>query len=123
MLSVETARKLKEAGLKVEVKIGDSFYNLDQQLIETFYSDIVMQALYFLTDDACDRIIWLPRLDQLLAEIEKHCFWALIFDECDRPPYCLQLSSFIDEYFIADSPEQAAAQALLWILEQKGGVS
>jgi len=70
--------------------------------------------------------IWLPRLDQLLAEIERRGFrWDIgnlgcfgdhdvcigLFDWEDR--------TYIKGQFYADTPEDAAAQALLWLLEQE----
>ena len=69
-----------------------------------------------------EKELWLPRLDQLLAEIEKRLQinerWILGQDfitilketaDCDEAVY----------HDVADSPEEAAAQALLWILEQE----
>ncbi|MBA1335874.1 MAG: hypothetical protein HPY66_1692 [Firmicutes bacterium] len=134
MISLDLAKKLKEAGMKwEEPKEGDWFtfrvwnpcvvhldwmpFGLDDEVVTTFPS-VVRQH--------CDECIWLPRLDQLLADIElegrgyrmEHLpagrFYKCIIvrggDELD----------FKRKSFRARTPEDAAGQALLWILQQKG---
>lgn len=100
MISLETAKALKDAGLVWEPKLGDLFK--------------------------------LPRLDQLLAEIVKNnwgCRLSVLWIEDFPKGYeCLLARTEEteegkwEEYaqrFVTASPEEAAAQALLWILNQK----
>lgn len=111
MISLEMARKLKEAGLEWEPKKGDWYWVFGTNSIDLITidrNDIVPKS-----------IIFLPSLDQLLAEIEKCAYeWCL---EQARDKY--RLSLWFDQAcvyeFRADTPEDAAAEALLWILSQK----
>ena len=85
MISLETAKTLKKAGLEWEPNFA-------------------------------------PRLEQLLAEIEKRGYlWELSIDDVDKPPYALYLTTPTrnKKWFTAESAEEATAQALLWILNQK----
>ena len=67
------------------------------------------------------------RLDQLLSEIEKHNYkWGIFCDDVSKIDgthgYSLDLydsNGFCCASFDADSPEEATAQALLWILKQE----
>jgi hypothetical protein len=67
-----------------------------------------------------EKMLWLPRLDQLLAEIEKRGYrWDI---QMTKTRYVCGLSTpgvrvYPDQY--GDTPEDAAAQALLWILNQR----
>ena len=99
MISFEKAKALKEAGLKQEPKKGDCMSSGD---------------------------MWLPRLDQLLAEIERRGYaWSLKL--LNRPQYRVILypkglapGGNGSSIFTADTPEDAAADALLLILKQEG---
>ena len=74
-------------------------------------------------------LVWLPSLSQLLAEIEKQGFiWVLDVSATNGNKvigYAMNIATSLDwedeEEFRSDSPEEAAASALLWILE--GGTS
>ena len=58
--------------------------------------------------------LWLPRLDQLLAQIEAEGYkWGLL---CEGE---ISISGKHFKTFTASSPDQAAAEALIWILESK----
>lgn len=96
MLSIETAKKLKDAGLVWNPDIGDIFFIEEEWLFA-------------------------PRLDQLLAEIEKRGYgWKLEkFHAYNLRRMQIYKINDLLGCFEADSPEEAAAQALLWILEQK----
>ena len=118
MISLEMARKLKDAGLEWEPKINDFFkgpYGIDVVFVLEVNIDSVLSVN---GKEFADTVyIWLPRLDQLLAEIEKCAYeWCL---EQARDKY--RLSLWFDQAcvyeFRASTPEDAAAQALLWILE------
>lgn len=110
-ISFETAKKLKEAGLKWKPKTGDWGYNAYRGLFIIHYPQYAIQSSY----------IYAPRLDQMLKEIDKAGrLWHLYVSDLDLPPYCLEIEKrYESEYFTAESPEEATAQALLWILEQE----
>jgi len=124
MISLELAKKLKNAGLRWVPKRGDWCYfedvGLIQPLLVTSY-----KAKHWLNDE--DDIIWLPRLDQLLAEIEKRGYYPHIAKmptgECISSPYRVDENGYYYEVVAAerkaDTPEDAAGQALLWILERE----
>ena len=124
MINLETATKLKEAGLKWEPKNGDWAYNLngkatlvgDENEYEAeSFEEIAGKPFSEAYAEACSAFA--PRLDQLLSEIENRAFgWDLRAFACDDYR-CDLLNS---HYMFSDtSPEKAAADALLWILEQK----
>ena len=119
MLSLELAKRLKELGLEWEPQRGDQYRELLYKRLTQIY-DADPKNEYRIKDS-----VWLPRLDQLLAEIEKRGYaWELSVDEADKPPYAICFFSTPREigqkWFTADSPEEAAAKALIWILEQEG---
>lgn len=121
MISLETARKLKEAGLQWEPQMGDFLY-----YFTVLGTTVTWRISVISEDDNEDSNIviyiddgdWIfaPRLDQLLAEIEKRGWkWSIV---PSRNRYCLIFTTV--KQFVADSPDEAAALALLWILEQEG---
>lgn len=126
MIKLETAKALKEAGLVWEPEMYDEFmsprnespYRVDGY---TLYDKLRNGDFYFL-----------PRLDQILAEIENRgkiytltsngrdnynvlvWFWS---DEAAEINFGCGWCPDVD--FDADGPDEAAAQALLWILQQE----
>jgi len=112
VISQKTAEKLKAAGLKHLITIGDGVYR------EIGKEDV-----------------WLPRLDELMAEIEGRGYVFTIASantpEGNHMAETIKTSKFIDEenkiYLFsltkkehyAHTPEDAAGQALLWVLEQE----
>ena len=112
MLCIKTASKLKLAGLRWEPQMGDFMYNND--IIDCLdFADMSFAAGYEDLTHQGD-VGFIPRLDQLLAEIEKRGWkWSIV---PSRNRYRLILTTV--KQFVADSPEEAAALALLWILEQ-----
>lgn len=64
---------------------------------------------------------WIPRLDQLLVEIEKRdYFWILNTQRiCIAPKSeILNYEGMLSEKIFEGEPEDAAADALLWVLGQ-----
>lgn len=123
MIGLETARKLKNAGLKWEPCFGDSY----EWMGETWVVDKFEHRLAEILNTHKPSAIHMPSLDQLLAEIEKRDYWweinyALMVDGGIKK-YNMKIvkrhKNGIFESCIADSPEEAASLALLWILEQE----
>jgi len=118
MISLEKARALKEAGLVWELQEGDWFS-------EPTFAGGRTDTLFgqgFEWDDDDDKNgdhIWLPRLDQMLAEIEKLGYkYSLNYSERE---YFVSISKrehgcLISETFRADTPEDATSDALLYLL-------
>lgn len=125
MLSLETARKLQEAGLKWEPKFGDVYYWSGENWVVDKFDQRRTQILAQDPDPA----IFLPQLDQLLAEIEKQEYWwdlnHRMVDVDGKNRHKMWVSkkhrNNTEQRFVLDSPEEAAAQALLWILGQEKG--
>jgi hypothetical protein len=120
MISLELAEKLKDAGLKWEPKEGDWFY-LDAKhnkphLIygregKAYFADAIKEYCYMA-----------PSLSQLLAEIEGRGYeWSIgkvgnlyLIGVKEVSPIRV-----IPKTLRADTPEDAAAGALIWILERE----
>lgn len=129
MLSLELVKRLKELGLEWEPQRGDWYYNHHGYVSGTtttldLLNEVTVLIQSISRDYANRTVHFAPRLDQLLWEIEKRGYkWDLT--NCPLEPlgkYSLTLwidNGLPNEHF-ADSPEEAAAQALIWILEQEG---
>ena len=119
MISLEKAKALKEAGLLWEPQRGDLYYYPNGEFSGTL---IVMGSPpeWTIKLESVFEQTWLPSLSQLLAEIERREWnWLLenngeieIWD--DNPNI---LRKYFD--FTADTPADAAADALLWVLGQE----
>jgi hypothetical protein len=114
MISLETAKKLKEAGLKWKPKTGDWGYNAYRGLFLIHYPhpQYAIQSSY----------IYAPRLDQMLAEIEKLGYAYRVTGKWGIEPYKITVikeKPLLDFNSWGYSPEEATAQALIWILEQE----
>ena len=132
MLSLSKARELRSAGLKWESKEGDWYGLIDCATGEA-------EGPYFAGEKRfgyfCNVIpVWVPRLDQLLAEIEARGYTELSLSTINKSKkgYVFELlgqgllpSKVVGSYyyaqyptFKADTPEDTAADALLWILQE-----
>lgn len=124
MISLETARKLKEAGLQWEPQMGDFWIKEDKP-------DFIRVVEYRPSgkyDKPLKNVVWIPRLDQLLAEIEKRGYRYILLrydpkqqKEGQEEQYEITLikngnSSLIYTLY-EDSIDEVTAQALMWILE------
>jgi hypothetical protein len=130
MISLSTAQKLKVVGPKWEPREGDFFYNLRDELVTWDMSVVFALAMTGMAkDEKAEKFTFAPRLDQLLSEIERQDYWWqldwLVLDLDGVKKYDMQVSkrhdtSIQDRAFrSSDSPEDAVAAALLWILEQE----
>ena len=131
MISLVTAQKLKDAGLEWIPKYGDMCYQKYNEGLKSEHIKLIAVVENSLT---CSEI-FAPRIDQLLAEIEERS-WYYRIDSWTNPVVEMRYSCTAQKYhnesiygeiiktkqFYADSPEEAAAQALLWIMEQEAKV-
>ena len=127
MISLETAQKLKDAGLKWEPQILDYFRShafCTVPIICCFTDETSLTRVR--NGQVGGDLLWLPRLDQLLAEIEGQGYWWEInhrLVDGTVKKYKITISkkhrNGINYGCITDSPTEAAAQALLWIYEQR----
>jgi len=119
MISIDKAKILKELGLKWEPKRGD-YYLYESLANKETCVDLIMQ------DNPgfwCDAVrTWLPRLDQLLNEIEKLGYhpriekWEDEFYECNP---CL-LGIYSKGYGKMNKTwEDAVADVLIGLLEKE----
>ena len=136
MISLEKAKKLKEAGLGWEPQIGDMFYwqNSKDWGIDALTSEDANDNLDEIRG-YIDEGFWIfaPRLDQLLAEIEKRGYsWEMrtVIDESQSVRFnAKNIAYWIHVWKTGHiewedgfkraftSPSNAAASALLWIYE------
>lgn len=124
LLSLEKARELAKV-LPWEPKVGDMVYlwNVEQLVVGCPAPSKV--SLNRWTDPKpTANCIFAPRLDQLLAEIERHGWNADSVTLRDGGYGCdiYWLSATVHtkyETFTGESREDAAAVALLWILEKE----
>lgn len=116
MLSLELARKLKEAGFEWEPKFGDHYIIpavFEEGLHEVMDTKQIMS--YHKNpkewEESIRGFVFTPRLDQLLDEIEKRGYkWGLLYEGQ------ISISKGTNyKTFDANSPEEATAQALIWI--------
>ena len=134
MISQELAEKLKDAGLLWEPKEGDEYSHLGNspevfvkaligykskiatEHLKIYDEEFPNGRLTTLKEMLLEKSTWLPRLDQLLAEIEKRG-WKWDLYPLKNKYCCLatQTTAF-PIYEEEDSPEEAAGQALLWML-------
>lgn len=130
MISLELARKLKNAGLEWEPKILDVYteYGDGGELLTNYIKpEKDISVLNFIMKHEPDNYFCLYRLDQLLTEIERRGWrYKLASNDYGGHKYRVQLCvSNILNYnrwgdgFYANTPEDAAARALLWILERE----
>ena len=71
MLSLDLARKLKAKGLKHKPEDGDVYW----------VSEVEEMMVIAGAFEPEDEDVWVPRLDQLLAEVERQGYrWKLVFD-------------------------------------------
>ena len=118
MISVDKAKRLKELNLEWNPKCGD-FYKADYWPTPTLMSIDTFR----LNDIEIERVIenikksenktWLPSLEQLLDEIEKHQYIFSLVGE--KLTLFKKLNLVIQ--FECDSREDSVADALIWILE------
>ena len=117
MLDLETCKKLKEAGIEPQYQRGDWIYRKYKHGYKPHLFDD------WTDDHTRDDDLWAMSLDQMLAEIKKRGYcWQLAPGESD---YCIAIMTIPEKPYsrqeiYSDSPEEAVASALLWILSNEG---
>jgi hypothetical protein len=107
MISLETAKKLKEAGLEWEPQRGDWYY---------FGDDGELHLLRVATPRPVPEVVYsAPRLEQLLAKIYE--IYNFTLHSSGYIVLRKKGSGMVEEHFHSDTLENAAASALLWMLE------
>ena len=123
MISLEKAKKLKEAGLEWEPQIGDWFVS-PNRIVEMVTKQNHRRIFtnfgsYPMRQEALKEMVLVPRLEQLLAKIRELGYkWFL---ETDTERYFIRVVEIKKpnnfHVIFSDSPANAAASALLWIYE------
>jgi len=114
MISLEMARKLKDAGLKWEPEMGDVYYGRGT----LFDWDFALLK----EEQKTKGIVWAPRLHQILAEIVAQGYGYNLSSPFRDGKYdCMVWEDGCGprKIITANTPEQAAAEALLWILQRE----
>jgi len=117
MVSLELAKKLKDAGLTWSVTLYDFCYYQERlcAILFAFIDKVIISPGFRVNTSEC---VFAPRLDQLLAEIERRNYELQLHMPC--PGLALfDADGDLLETFAAETPEDAAAQALLYLLERE----
>jgi len=127
MISIDKAKRLKELRLEWNPKRGDwhkadywptpVLFVIDTLRLDNIEIEQVIENIKNRDDE-----VWLPRLDQLLDEIEKIGYWWLFSKD-----YCVigKGNNVGDNVpgqrfnVINDNKEDAVADALIWIMFNK----
>lgn len=139
MINLELAQKLKTAGLEWKPEALDRFYwhgynnpfyvwhvnNGVKIVVKLPVIEVTRWSGSYQEQMETDECVWAPRLDQLFTEIAKHYCWDIgnlgSFAENENK-VCIGLfdketREYVKGQIYANTPEDAAALALLWILE------
>jgi len=118
-LDMDMAIRLKEAGLTYDNDYGHFFWDLE-------LNTVVYLVPAYLVEGGMKRYVFAPRLDQLLGEIEQRGWLPkLSWVSChDRVITCYSCSietmdDAPDNGLFYGTMEEAAAQALLWIMTRE----
>lgn len=129
MVSVDMARRLKGAGLRWEPKLGDwAVWQKDIGLVDIELSNGIVRINHGsgYTYETVEKCLWFPTLSDLLGWLEGRVnrltggngyWWNAYQDANNKWRYSLTLSE--GPQFHAETPEDAAAKAVLWVLENE----
>ncbi len=115
-VSLEMARKLKEAGLEWDWEIGDWYCVYDVvtgNVVKVYLADENFSLGNYLPEHFTR--VWLPTLSDLLEWLEGRGYgWELYHTGAIKI-----FQPGLIEWFNGKSIEDAAAKAVLWVLEQE----
>ena len=137
MLSIELAKKLKDAGLPWEPALGDLFYwdDYDHWERDVLKEHDIQEATSGISECTADWI-FAPRLEQLLNAIDKCGYmWKLRTFLTGNSPPAPRLPGYLIEAWEGEYPDirctvlgtgeaklaEVVARALLIILNREGG--
>ena len=114
MISLEKAKALKEAGLPWEPKRGDKYQFFG-------VSDVSIMDRQIIVNPEADFLTWLPSLSQLLAKIDTSGYTYSLYKRTGDGRASMVLWTGAGEVFDkwSTTPEDAAADALIWLLGQE----
>ena len=114
MISLEKAKCLKEAGLLWEPKRGDKYQFFG-------VSDVSIMDRQIIVNPEADFLTWLPSLSQLLAKIDTSGYTYSLYKRTGDGRASMVLWTGAGEVFDkwSTTPEDAAADALIWLLGQE----
>ena len=124
MISIDKAKQLKELGLQWNPKCGD-WYKTDYWPTPTLLTADTTRMdnkeinSRFERINKDDNTVWLPRLDQLLDEIEKYNYVYSLIKVGGLGKYNMIIKlqgSGSSSQFYHSIREDAFADALIWIL-------
>lgn len=111
MISLELAQALKKAGLQHKPEDPDEYWVGEVEMV------MVVDSAFSPEEND----VWMPRLDQLLAEIERRGWdWWVIKDGPDGGKWfrCrLNRDGEIPEICTGNTTEEAVGRSLLWLLQ------
>jgi len=124
MISIDKAKQLQELELQWNPKIGD-WYKIDYWptpillTADTIRMDNEEINCIFEKISKDEKTVWLPRLDQLLNEIEKfNVYWEIErLLEDNKPFYSVIIGEIPMDRGNSNILEDAIADALIWALE------
>lgn len=140
MITLETARKLRDAGLPWEPKVRDLIIRntdfFDLHLVLGFVNKVktVLRAVNIrnqvVFSEHADKFTWLPSLDQLLdegerlgyaIEIETMCFGEelVLYHRATVKKWTKKTLFLVHKTDFHDDRAEAAAFAVLWIQERE----
>lgn len=131
MINIETAKQLKDLGIQWEPQVGDVYGFTWQSPLSSAVedTDIVVSTRGFSNNMkgiaglknmyTLDNVYWIPSLASLIAEVNKIGFkWELTPSRFsiveNRGPFRFVLQNFENA-----SQEQAVADGLLWLIQNK----
>ena len=129
MISLEKAKALKEAGLRWEPKRFDLFTDGTKtwEVLEAYTGEGDIRWIRGIGGWVTygKNFTFLPRLDQLLGEIRKRGWVWILY--CGNDGIEVEIETYNPETPLhlrykcikADTPEDAVAEALLWILKEE----
>lgn len=126
MLSIELSRKLKNAELEWEPKELDCMSAPADVCTSAYLGKEEMEEIQSFSNEEMktlqEKIVWLPRLDQLLAEIERRGYnYELTCGLSSSHKYIIHL--FKGDYVLkrkyGNALDDVIAQALIWVLERE----
>ena len=126
MISLELAKQLKDAGLEWDYEYGFPrdyvYYKGKIHEVEGPGTNDTFRLAPWQNYVKREYLIFAPTLSQILSEIEKrgYCWGLSAYYSCSDTKKYLYFCKISGEnkFFTADTPEEVAAAALLWVMKE-----